>query len=358
MNEVKILSAASIQGGRGSCSRFPGAARLADGTIVVLYDDGASVDSVDHFMRVAFSHDNGRRWEDGGRMYDPAALGLSHRFTENCKPTAIGGRELVSVGFGFERDEPELGLAAYAEKHGRFPVGHNTVSHSQDGGRTWSLPAFIPHPYAALEFSGPALWCAQEETLLAFGPPFVLKGQAQRGLCFASADRGATWEERGVFFQSPSIAPWEVRSCRLVGDRRVWLVLWAFDLAASRHLNNQVVYSDDLGRTWSAPVDTGIHGQAANLFDYDGELFILYTKREGDDPGIYCAPALRPATPVCLWASPAAAASGGSIVRQFHNLKFGQPSLTPLPDGEWLLLFWSHGEADGYAIRAYVVKFR
>ena len=287
---ARILSSTSFRGSEVSCSRFPGVARMPDGTLVVLYDDGESVDSVKHVMRIAFSRDNARSWQDGGAMYDQAALGLPHPFTENSKPTAIGGNELVSVGFGFERDEPSLGLAAYAEKHGHFPVGHNTVSHSMDGGRSWSVPSFLPHPYAALEFSGPALWCQAEETLLAFGPPFVLKGERQRGLCFASLDRGRTWQERGTFFESPSIAPWEVRSCRMAENGRIWLVLWAFDLAQQKHLNNHLVYSDDLGRTWSAPMDTGVRGQAANLFEEDGILYLLYTKREGEAPGIYCTP--------------------------------------------------------------------
>lgn len=356
MNPITVASS-SIKGAADSCSRFPGVARLPDGTLVILYDDGESVASVKHDMRIAISRDNGRTWQDGGIMYDAAELKLKHPFTENCKPVAMNRGELFSLGFGFERDEPELGLAAYAEKYGHFPCGHNTISRSTDGGKSWSLPEFIPHNYAALEFSGPALWCDAEETLLAFGPPFVLKGESQRGLCFASTDRGKSWEERGTFFHSDHIAPWEVRSCRTTADGRIWLIMWAFDFNTSEHLNNHLVYSDDLGKSWSAPIDTGVRGQAANLFEKDGKLHILYTKREGDEPGIYCVPAHAPESPVCLWQSPAPTASSGSILQQFHNLKFGQPSLTPLSNNEWLLLFWSCQEEDGYAIRSHIIKF-
>ncbi len=352
--KATIRISTSFKGSRGSCSRFPGVARLDDGTLVVLYDDGESVDSVNHAMRIAVSRDNGRGWEDGGVMYDAASLDLAHPFTENCKPTAIGDNELVSVGFGFERDEPSLGLAAYAEKHGHFPAGHNTFSHSADGGRTWSRPVFIHHPHTVLELSGPALWCAAEKTLLAFGPPFVLKGERQRGICLASVDGGRTWQERGTFFQSATIAPWEGRSCR-TADGRIWLVLWAYDLAKEEHLTNRLVFSDDLGATWSAPIDSGVRGQAANLFDYGGELHLLYTRREGDAPGTYCTPVGKACPPLCLWRSPAAASADGTIVQQFHNLKFGQPSMTQLDGGEWLLLFWSCEAPDGYAIRARVL---
>ena len=356
MNPITVASS-SIKGTPDSCARFPGVARIADGTLVMHYDDGESVDSVRHQMRIAISTDNGRSWNDGGIMYDAAALGLPHLFTENCKPTAVGGQELVSIGFGFERDEPGLGLAAYAEKHGHFPKGHNTFSRSTDGGKSWSLPSFISHDYAALEFSGPALWCAPEETLLAFGPPFVLKGSRQRGLCFASTDRGVTWQERSTFFHSEKIAPWEVRSLRMSTNGRIWLIMWAYDLEKGIHLNNHLICSDDLGYTWSEPLDSGVRGQAANLFEMDGVPWILYTKREGDDPGIYCVPADNPANPVTLWTSAIPGTDGSSIIQQFHNLKFGQPSMTPLGNGEWLLAFWSCSEADGYAVRTKIIRF-
>ena len=352
---MKIVAKSSIKGTPTSCSRFPGAARLKDGSIVILYEDGEVFESPNNFMRIARSQDNGRTWQDGGPMHDMASLGLPYPFTESCKPTAIGDNELIALGYGFERDEPELGLSAYAEKYGHFPTGHNTVSHSRDGGRTWSLPTFISHPYDVIEFSGPALWCAEEETLLAFGPPFVFKSDVQRGICFASKDRGLTWQEQGTYFNSPAIAPWETRSLKMSGSNRIWVVLWAFDLQKSQHLCNQLVYSDDLGKTWSDPIDTGVRGQAANLFEKDGILYLLYTKREGDDPGIYCVPALEAKEAVCLWSSPMASTSNGTIIKQFHNLKFGQPSMMPLDNGEWMLLFWSYEEPDGYSIRTQIL---
>ena len=105
-------------------------------------------------------------------------------------------------------------------------------------------------------------------------------------------------------------------------------------------------------------MDTGTRGQAANLFEHDGELHLLYTKREGEAPGIYCRPVFQDGPALCLWRSSAVADATGSITRQFHNLKFGQPSLTPLGGDEWLLLFWSCEEADGYAIRAHVLSLK
>ena len=361
----QVTTARSFTGRPGSCSRFPGAALMNDGKIVILYDDGPDCDSPEHEMRIAFSCDRGRSWQDGGLMYDQAKLGLPYRFTENCKPTLIDNDELVSVGFGFLRVEPELSLSDYAVKYGKFPPSYNTFSRSIDSGRNWQPPEFILHRFdTALELSGPALWCAEERTLLVFGPPFVLQGQSQRGVCMGSRDRGKTWEEHGTFYSSEHIAPWEVRSLREPSGR-IWLVFWAYDLEKKIHLNNQLVYSDDCGCSWSPALNTGIFGQAANLFAVAGQKFLLYTVREGEHTGIYCAGfdwqndnVLVIGEPALLWeAGNRALPSGERIEKQFRNLKFGQPSVTDLGDGEYLLLFWSC-EDDGYAIRTCILQIK
>jgi len=356
------LSYASFTGKTGSCSRFPGAAKLPDGKIVILYDDGENCDSVNHEMRIAFSDDDGKNWHDGGIMYDQKSLGFPHRFTENCKPALMDEGRLISVGFGFIRDEPESGLADYAIRHGRFPESRNTLSFSDDGGKTWSLPTFIPHNFdTALELSGPALWCETAKEVLVFGPPFVLQGHAQQGICLASGDRGKTWEERGRFFASDSIAPWEVRSMQEKSGR-IWLVMWSYDLVNKIHLPNHLVYSDDQGRSWSEPLDSGIRGQAANLFYCNDTKFLLYTVREGENTGIYCAPfELSDGKLICgpstlLWdAAGMKQNCTERIEKQFRALKFGQPSMIYLHDDQWLLLYWSC-ENDSYAIRTRIFQ--
>ncbi len=362
--DFQVKSFCSFTGRPGSCSRFPGAALTNDGKIVILYDDGPNCDSPEHEMRIAFSSDRGRSWQDGGIMYDQAKLDLPHRFTENCKPTLIGNNELIAVGFGFLRDEPELSLSDYAIKYGKFPASYNTFNRSSNGGKSWQLPDFITHRFdTALELSGPALWNAEKQTLLVFGPPFVLQGNAQRGVCLGSRDRGVNWEEYGTFYTSEHTAPWEVRSLQ-ESSGRIWLVIWAYDLEKKVHLNNQLVYSDDCGHSWSPVLNTNIYGQAANLFCINDKKFLLYTVREGENTGIYCAGfdlqsdnTLAVGEPTLLWdANCSVLTNNERIEKQFRNLKFGQPSITALGDGKYLLLFWSC-EAVEYAIRTYILQF-
>ena len=177
-----------------------------------------------------------------------------------------------------------------------------------------------------------------------------------------SRDRGATWEEYGIFFSAEHIAPWEVRSLQEYSGR-IWLVLWAYDLKNKVHLDNKLVYSDDCGRSWSPVLNTAIYGQAGNLFTVRDHKFLLYTVREGDNTGIYCAEfelqndnSLSIGKSVLLWdAVDGALVSGERIEKQFRNLKFGQPSVTYLGNDEYLLLFWSC-ENDEYAIRTYILQ--
>ena len=357
--KFREISYCSFTGPLG-CSRFPGPARLSNGELVVLFDDGKSASSAEHEMQIARSCDNGRTFTDGGIMYDKARLALSCGFTDSCKPTVIDNDELVSVGYGFLR-ETDQSLESYAVEHGRFPTSYNTFSRSIDGGKTWETPSFISHQFdTALELSGPALWCAPEKTLLVFGPPFVLKGHKQQGVVLSSTDRGRNWEQAGTFFNSDTVAPWEVRSLR-ESSGRIWLVLWNYDFATGEHLNTRLVYSDDLGRSWSEPFDTGLRGQAANLFEAGGKTFVLYTLREGENTGIYCAPfefsdKLSVGGSTLLWsASGRSAAEGECIEKQFGALKFGQPSMTYLGGKEYLLLYWSC-EQEEYAIRARIFE--
>lgn len=360
--KFEIIAECEINGYPGACSKFPGVARFDNGNLVMLFCNAGASEAVDQQMYIARSCDRGRSWQVGGPMYDYSKLPFVHPFNDSCKPVAIGGNELVAIGYGFERDEPELSLTAYAEKYGRFPNARNLISRSLDGGRSWSVPEFIEHEYPALEFSGPALWCPDENKLLAFGPPFVLKNSPQRGICFAGTDRGRQWKEYATFWASPSVAPWEVRATR-TADGRIILVIWAFDLASQQHLNNFIVWSDDCGRTWSKPFDTKLLGQAANWRIADDGIYLLYTRREGNEPGLLMNKVTFSGdTPVIgegtmIWSASGLANSGTRIEEQFRNLKFGQPSMLNLGNGEEMLVFWSC-ENNVYSIKTKILCFK
>ena len=343
--KIVIESKTSITSPDSRCAFFPGVTKLDDGSLLMLFVSGSEFESSDHHMVIARSTDGGITWSCEGDLIDHSKLPFAEPFSESCKPTSLGGGKVIAAGYGFLRDRPEMGLSDYAEKFGHFPKALNPVLSSSDNGRTWEEPHFIRHDYAGLELSGPALKCPDGRVLV-FAAPFVLKADLQQGFTFESRDGGENWQQTGTFFSSTDVAPWEVRSI-LLPSGRIVLVIWAYDLRNQRHLANHLVWSDDCGRTWSKPIDTGLRGQASNFLMYKGKLGILQARREGDAPGIYLSfvdlhdDSVEVLDEGCVWDARGMANRKGKIEEQFANLKFGQPSATALDDGKYLLVFWN-----------------
>lgn len=334
---------------------FPGLCALPGGGLLALYTAGNGFESADQLPYYAVSQDNGRQWSTGKPLFSTINLPGGGVFSCCAKAALRPDGGLLALGYGFEREEPTLSLSDYAARHGRFPRCRNFVCTSPAGALAWSSPRFVEHGYSGIETSGPPLADGQGN-LLFFGPPFVLRQQSQRGLVFRSGDGGASWQEHGCYFTHPDIAPWETRGCRMPGGR-LWLVFWAYDLRREKHLNNALVWSDDGGRSWSAPMDSGIHCQASCLLalpGYPGHMLLAGAVREGDQPGIRLY-LLEAGSGRCLAEQTLLnlrhmANAAGGIETQFASLRFGQPGLLALDDGSLLLSYWS--QVDGrYACR-------
>ena len=360
MKKPEIIRRNRLRAPGTEVSAFPGAVELPDGEVLMLFVCGSGFESSDAELVQARSRDGGESWDFEGRILDPVKAGYTMPFTFCAKPTLLPDGEVIAAGYGFLRDRPEMGLSDYAEKFKRFPTVENCLLRSRDGGRRWGPPEKIRHSRDGLELSGPALAC-RDGKLRFFAAPFLLNAPRQEGLTFESSDGGATWSESGTFFSSPEIAPWEVRGAEL-GSGRILLVFWAYDLKRRKHLNNHIVWSDDGGKTWSPPVDTGLRGQAANLLVTDRSVAILQARREANAPGIYLTEleswseaGVKTGEDLLLWDAAGKSNSGSRIEEEFASLKFGQPSILHLRDGSCLLLFWQC-DGDGYHIECR--KFR
>ena len=334
------------------CGIFPGLCARPDGTLALLAVCGSDFESADQRVVAYQGSPDGTQWTPCGDWGEIRSRG--HLFNAAAKPTLLPDGTILALGYGYERDQPDLSISEYTEKHGRFPTVRNFVAYSHDGGQTYTPPEFLDLPHGGIEFSGPAV-AAPDGRLLAFGPPFSVAADGQQGICYESADQGRTWREKSVFHHGGSITAWETRAAFLP-DGRLAVVFWAFDLHAQKHLTNRLALSDDGGESWTI-LDTALPGQAANLLpNPDGSLGILYAKREGDAPGVYLAScdlrgntlALRDT--VQLYDVQDGANAQGRITTQFYNLKFGQPSLTRLADGASILLFWRKSPAERYEI--------
>lgn len=342
-------------------SMFPGAALLPDGKILLLYNSGSGFEASDCRMYKALSSDQGRSFQFDGLLYDANITPFELPFTDYVKPTVLDNGEILAAGYGFLRDEPTMELSDYAEKYGRFPQVKNHTLRSLDNGRTWSEFTVIDHEFAGLELSGPALK-GLDGKLHIFAAPFVLNSSLQTGLSYESSDNGRTWQRTGNFFESPDIAPWEVRSIQLASGRIV-LILWSFDLKKQTHCNTALVWSDDFGKNWSVPCDTGLRAQASNMLLYKDELYLLQARREGDHPGIFlnkvtfdAQDKLQVHNDLCVWDASGQANRGERIEQQFVSMRFGQPSALKLNENDYMLFFW-HCSGENYSVQAWQLKF-
>jgi sialidase-1 len=335
---------------------FPGLVQLPSGELLALFVIGEAFESVDLTTHVARSADLGKTWQMQGPLYDKSVVGFPT--SDTLKATVLSDGSLIAVGYRFHRRNPNEALGNPLT-NGLQPAD-DIVSFSQDGGRTWSIPKVLPlRTPEAVEISGQCIELDSGD-LLACGGLFPLWDgtlpSGQKGVLLRSKDKGQTWDDGTFFFTTPDngISPFETRLCRM--DRgRIVAMAWAFDLKLGKSLSNHITVSHDNGYTWSKPLDIGIHGQASNLIWLGGDqLLTIHAIREGaqDQIGLYVyhidfsRGRWRVVSETKIWGNAPTQQSDG-LIDLCKSLRFGQPSLLRLTNGELLATHWCIEEGQG-----------
>ncbi len=335
---------------------FPGLLQLPSGELLALFVVGEAFESVDLATHAARSTDQGKTWHMQGPLFDKTRVGFPT--SDTVKATVLRDGSLIAVGYRFHRRN--LNEAIGNPLTNGVQPADDIVSFSHDEGRTWSNPNILPlRTPEAVEISGP---CIELESgdLLACGGLFPLWDgtlpSGQKGVLLRSKDKGQTWDDGTLFFTTPGngISAFETRLCRMDRGRIVALV-WAFDLKQGKSLNNHITVSQDDGRTWSDPMDIGIPGQASNLLWLGGDqLLSIHAVREGpqDRIGLYVYGIdfsnnhWRIVSEAKIWGK-APAQHSESFYDACKSLRFGQPSLLQLSNGEFLATHWYIEEGQG-----------
>ena len=325
---------------------FPGLAKLPSGDLLALFPIGEAFEAVMN-MFVSRSCDQGEIWALQGPMYEDFELG-----TGSLKPTVLTDGTLIALGYGFNRDDPEV----FANPEtGGLPDGGNYGSFSTDEGRTWSRPERIPlHRPEILETSGPCIELRNGD-LIATGPPFPMWDgtipSGRQGIVLRSRDQGKTWEDKTVFYKRGNISPYETRSCEMQ-EGRIVMIIWCLDEVAGKNLTNQAVVSHDNGMTWSDPIDTGVFGQASNVMYLGDDLLLaIHCQREGE-VGLYihvvnfADDKWHILARTKVW-DKAPSKHIGRLADMGTGLKFGQPSLLQLDNGDILATHWAIEDGQG-----------
>ena len=135
------------------CGIFPGICVKPDGSLALLAVCGNDFESADQRVVSYAGSADGTQWTPRGDWGEIRSNG--HLFNVTAKPTLLPDGTLLALGYGYERDLPDLSISEYAEKHGRFPTVRNFVAYSHDGGRIYNL-----------KFGQPSLTRLADETAL------------------------------------------------------------------------------------------------------------------------------------------------------------------------------------------------
>jgi len=326
---------------------FPGLVNLPSGDLLALFALGEALEAANITTVVSRSHDRGRSWTFEGPLHEKDA---AHPYDADwLKPTLLADGTIIATGYSFHRTDPDQTVVS---PDGGLRDGDNLVSFSRDEGRTWTRPEVVPRSCPELiEQSGPSIQLRRGTILLSGSLCPMWDGTSPSGpvgILSRSDDGGATWDDRGRFYEDKkgNYVPAEPRLCEVQDDRVVALV-WTFDFFGNRSSTNHVTVSDDGGRTWSDPIDTGIQGQASNLTHLEGDLLLsIHSHREGKDIGLYVRvvdfseDTWRTIKEMKVWGG-APAMNTSDYTNMGQNLKFGQPSLLLLGNGEFLATHWA-----------------
>ncbi len=332
----------------------PGLAQLPNGELLALFLLAEAFEAPNGTTYISRSRDMGRTWQLQGPLYDKWAIAFET--TDTLKPRVLRDGTIVATGYRFHRHDLEQGIAI--PETGGFQPGDNIVSFSHDRGQTWTIPQIIRRNYPELlELSGPCVETASGDLIATAGFYNLPDGSnptGKFGAVLRSRDKGKTWDDQTLFASPGDITPWETRVCEMQPGRLA-VIIWAYDGERRRHLSNRVTVSHDNGYTWSPLIDTGHMGQASNLYYLGGEYLLSIHAHRAENPGIYVRivdftdDKWNVVEESEIWGKVLGQQTrpGQSMTQMFTSLRFGQPSIIRLSNGDFLASHWSIEDGQG-----------
>ncbi len=334
------------------CSRqsmFPYLCQLPDGTLLCSMQIGQAFESVDCTSYIARSEDGGETWSEPVPMFDKS--GEAYPLSDCCKLAWTGDR-LTALGMQYHRKDVRVPIGN--EKTGGVLDSDVFYAESFDLGRTWSPRQIIPMDWGNhTEATAPVTVAADGSYVSPVTNFPAWDGALSHPLCgklLRSADKGKTWTQ-DVYcmrFHSADVTCYEQRLCRLTSGALV-NISWNENVKTGERLHNHYAFSLDDGKTFSAPLDTGVQGQATSVMALPGErLLALHAiRRDTDRPGVYgylvdfSQRRWDVLDTALLWAPDAPLRPGKGMADIFAYVRFGQPSAILLADGDLLMTHWA-----------------
>lgn len=330
-------------------SAFPFLCQLPDGKILASHQMGQAFESVDGTSFLSESTDGGKTWSKPRQMFDKS--GETVPLNDNCKLTMLPDGRIAALGYQFFREDPELPLGN--PRTGGLLSDEIFFSISEDGGQTWAPRKAVDCAWGNhVEASAPLTvlqdgsWAAP---ITGFAKWDGTPAGRNCGRLLRTFDSGETWNDDAVCMEFPgdTVTCFEQRMCQLE-DGTLVVIGWNEDMVTGKRLHNHITLSHDNGKTFCAPIDTGIGGQASFVMALEGTkvLTLHALRRDTDVPGIYGYIAdvagckWRLLESKCLWHPNVPIVQNTKMAEIFSFLKFGQPGAIRLQDGDILMSHW------------------
>lgn len=245
---------------------FPSVVQLTNSTLLAGFQASSLKNNTDSHILFSRSFDGGKTWEEPFAPFGNETLWKERVIHLAYVSEVSPGRLIANLLWCDHLGDPSLEFFNPGTE-GVLPISIY-LSESADDGLTWSIPGKIDAGELGstpIPIMGPISRINDHELICPFETsknyddtgPWIHKAAY-----FISRDEGKTWPEYKIVAHDPQnkIFYWDHRIANF-GSGLLIDMLWAYDNVQKKQLNAHMSKTSDGGKTWSAPVDTGLVGQ-------------------------------------------------------------------------------------------------
>lgn len=268
-----------------SCT-FPSVCQLEDGTILASFKGAKNkgpLNAADHAM-TCISRDSGKTWSNAIEFFQPPIVDGKPTTLRTIYFVEVDASNLLAVLNAVDATLEELPY--YNEKTEGLKDTYIMVSHSSDGGKTWSemqrvqVEAFYDLP---LPLTGAPFITSDGRVGIQFEvnkPYYETEYWVHHSAIVYSEDGGYTWGNEVIVTDNPTVYYWDQR-VDVLNDGTIADIFWTFDRDKGDYVNIHYCQSNDGGRTFGPMIDTGLSGQPGNVINGKNDTLItVYINRD------------------------------------------------------------------------------
>ena len=245
---------------------------------------GSGKDTADGNIGIWRSSDGGETWSGPVMPFITDFEGQKGCLRAGCMTELPDGLLLMTCAWV---DRSVEGRGLYNDKTGGLCDTFPVISESDDDGKTWSplrrvdlfpivLPSALTGPTLVLSDGGIACQFETQKTWDSTEQIFNISAFK------VSYDSGLTWPEYVQIAGRPGgdVVCWDQRIAQFPSGRMINF-FWSYDTIKNADLPIYISFSNEFGRNWSRPVNTGIVGQiACPVVVSESQVVMLYVRRD------------------------------------------------------------------------------